>query len=68
MEEKRLKLDLELHVVGDGRRFLNYWDYMYGNDVVAEIIDGNLVMEEGESTKKVTLNEFIQKIIDTKNE
>lgn len=38
----RLKEKLELHFPGDGRLFLNFWDWAHGNDVVVEVIDGKL--------------------------
>lgn len=31
------KYNLELNFPGDGRCFLNFWDSIHGNDVVAEI-------------------------------
>lgn len=42
--EKRLKINLELHVVGDGRTFLNYWNRRNGEDVIAQVKDGKLYM------------------------
>lgn len=64
MEEKRLKIDLELHVVGDGRTFLNYWNAINGDDIIAEIKNGELYQEdeEGNKTVKVSLQEFINKV------
>lgn len=37
-EIPRSKHTIEFHIVGDGREFLNFWDWAHGNDVVAEII------------------------------
>ncbi len=42
--EKRLKINLELHVVGDGRTFLNYWNHRNGEDVITQVKDGKLYM------------------------
>jgi hypothetical protein len=36
------KHTIEFNVVGDGREFLNFWDWAHGNDVVCEIIDNRL--------------------------
>lgn len=58
MEETRLKMDIELHVVGDGRTFLNYWNYVDGEDVVAELKNGELHIGK----KVVSLQEFIDSI------
>jgi hypothetical protein len=55
MEERRLKINLELHVVGDGRTFINYWNSINGDDVVSEIIEGKIFIED----REVSLNEFI---------
>jgi hypothetical protein len=59
MEEKRLKIGLELHVVGDGRTFLNYWDAVNGDDVIAEVKDGKLYMDIEELETEVSLQHFI---------
>lgn len=52
------KYKLEINFVGDGRIFLNYWDYTYGNDVVAEYVDGALYDEKEE----ITLVEFLKRV------
>lgn len=59
MEEKRLKIGLELHVVGDGRTFLNYWDAVNGDDVIAEVKQGKLYMDIDDEEKEVSLQYFI---------
>ncbi len=60
---KQLKIELELHVTGDGRTFLNFWNYMTGDDVTAQVIDGKLHLEnEDETTKVIELNEFIDMV------
>jgi hypothetical protein len=56
--EKRLKINLELLVVGDGRTFLNYWNYLNGDDVVSEIIDGKIYIDD----KEVSLEDFINSV------
>lgn len=49
------KYNLELNIVGDGRTFLNFWESIHGNDVVARII-GDRIYIDG---KKSTIKEFI---------
>lgn len=57
-----MKCNLELNVVGK-QRFLNFWDAMHGNDVVCEIVDGKLLLSLGdEKPKKITLQEFIERV------
>ena len=36
------KHKIELNIIGDGREFLNYWDWAHGKDVVCEIRDGKM--------------------------
>ena len=62
MSEKRLKINLELHVVGDGRTFLNFWNYINGEDVIAEIKDGKLYMDINQTETEVTLQKFIDDV------
>lgn len=57
--EKQLKIGLELHIVGDGRTFLNYWNHINGDDVIAEVKDGKLYMYINDKEKEVTLQYFI---------
>lgn len=60
---KQLKIELELHVVGDGRTFLNFWNWMNGEDVTAEIIDGKLHLNtDVYNSKFIELNEFIDMV------
>lgn len=60
MSEKRLKIDLELHVVGDGRTYLNFWNHTNGEDVIAEVKQGKLFMDiEGKEDVEVSLQQFI---------
>lgn len=62
MSEERLKVEIELHVVGDGRTFLNFWNYENGEDVIAEVKDGKLYMDVNEVETEVTLQMFIDSI------
>lgn len=50
------KYNLELNIVGDGRTFLNFWDAIHGQDVVARII-GDRIYIDG---KKSTIKEFVE--------
>ena len=61
-----MKFEIEYNVVGDGRRFLNYWDWRHGDDVVAEIRNGELFLrvrsdneEEDGTERKVTWEKFL---------
>lgn len=56
------KYKLELNFVGDGKLFLNYWDSIHGNDVVAEIIDNKLFMGEGEEEEEITFAEYLNRV------
>lgn len=53
-----LKIDIEINYVSDGRVFLNFWDYIYGEDVTTEVIDGKLI----ENGKEITITDFIDKV------
>lgn len=69
IEEDLYKLEgkhkLELNIVGDGRSFLNFWDWAHGNDVVCEIRDEKLyytpIDENSKSLpeKEISFNEFL---------
>lgn len=59
MTEKRLKIDIELHVVGDGRTYLNFWNHTNGEDVIAEVKRGKLFMDVEEEEIEVSLQQFI---------
>lgn len=60
----RGKYKLELNFPGDGRCFLNFWDSIYGNDVVIEIINGVLEYTDhdvdGEFYREISFKEFIE--------
>ena len=58
MKNRHYKIEVELHIVGD-RIFINYWDYVSGNDVTTELINGKLHYNKEE----ITLTEFIDKVI-----
>jgi len=49
------KYGLELNIVGDGRIFLNFWDSIHGNDVVARVV-GDRIYIDG---KKSSIKEFV---------
>jgi hypothetical protein len=71
-----MKVDLELiiHEQPDGRKFLNRWDYLKGNDICCEIIDGKLFKSEYDDEgnvlpkKEISFTEFIQLIEQLENE
>jgi hypothetical protein len=65
-----MKVTIELNLPDD-RTFLNYWDYKHGNDVVAQIIDGKIMLsvhsegKEEEELKEVTFMEFIELVVES---
>lgn len=64
MEEKRLKVDVEIHKVGDGRTFLNFWNYMNGDDVIAELKNGKLFSKDDNDNEfEISLQDFVDKVI-----
>ena len=65
-KEVQGKYPIELNIVGDGRIFLNFWDYAHGNDVVAEIINGKLLQRQGNGPKKeIPFKNFIFQVMDS---
>lgn len=62
MEEERLKVKIELLVVGDGRTYLNFWNWQNGDDVIAEVKDGKLFMDINEVETEVSLQKFIDDV------
>ena len=58
MKNRHYKIEVELHIVGD-RTFINYWDYVSGNDVTTELINDKLY----HNNKEITLTEFIDKVV-----
>lgn len=62
------KYELELNFPGDGRIFLNFWDWVYGNDVVAEIVNGQLYYTPPEGEQyEVQLETFLDLVIESIN-
>lgn len=65
---KEFKFDLELHSPGDGRMFLNFWNYHNGDDVTAEIKDGKIYKsddsekEDFEYDKEISFQDFIDQV------
>jgi len=65
MEAK--KFELELHLPGDGRAFLNHWN-PFGKDVCAKIMEGKLFVadydENGDPLpiREVSLAEFLERV------
>ena len=64
MEQQRLKIELELHVVGDGRTYLNFWNWKTGEDVISEVKNGKLYMDINEIETEVSLQQFIDEVKD----
>ena len=64
MEQQRLKVELELHVVGDGRTYLNFWNWKTGEDVISEIKNGKLYMDINEVETEISLQQFIDEVKD----
>lgn len=62
MEQQRLKVELELHVVGDGRTYLNFWNWKTGEDVISEVKNGKLYMDINEVETEVSLQQFIDEV------
>lgn len=66
------KYNLELNFPGDGRCFLNFWDYFQGNDVIVEIKDTRLELtihnEDGtESYTNITFLRYIELVKESIN-
>ena len=61
MEEKRLKVELELLAVGDGRTFLNFWNWQNWDDVTAELKNGKLFHGDDKEVE-ITLEEFVNQV------
>jgi hypothetical protein len=67
------KHKIELNIVGDGREFLNYWDWAHGRDVVCEIKEGRLFKtlydEDGKELpeQEIGFPEFIRLVKESVN-
>jgi len=57
------KYKLELNFVGGGIVYLNYWDYMYGNDVIAEFDNGVLRLDD--EPTEISLTDFLYLVSET---
>ena len=55
-----MKIEVEL-VINSVRKFLNYCDYMHGNDVCCRIEDNKLILM-GDEEKEITLEEFMDMV------
>lgn len=54
-----MKIKLELNIPGDGRKFLNFWNWFNGDDVIAELKDGKIVLHDGDNEREITFEEYI---------
>jgi hypothetical protein len=60
------KENIELNFPGDGRTFLNFWDWAHGNDVVCQIKKGKLMLTEYDKNSKklpereISFQEFLK--------
>lgn len=54
------KYNLELNFPGDGRVFLNFWDHVHGEDVVAELMDGKLIASG--SGREISFDQFVESV------
>ena len=67
-----MKINIEYNIVGDGRKFLNHWDSVYGEDIVCEIINDKLILiihdDEGNILpgREISISEFLSLIEQTK--
>lgn len=52
------KYNIEINFVGDGRIFVNYWDYKHGEDVVARFVDGQLY----DSEEEISFADYLEKV------
>jgi hypothetical protein len=58
------KIEYRRNGDGDGRNFLNYWDWNRGQDVCCREIDGNLFLmdDEGNAGAEITFKEFLRRV------
>lgn len=60
--EDELNVQIELRIVGDGRVYLNFWNWRNGEDVIAEVKNGHLFMDIDKVETEVSLQRFIDDI------
>lgn len=62
------KHNIELNIVGDGRAFLNFWDWAHGNDVVVEIVNGLLYYTPPEGEQyEIPFDTFLEMVAESIN-
>lgn len=61
------KYTIELNLPGDGRTFLNFWDNIYGNDVIAEVV-GPYLEVDGKRVTMLTFLKMIKQSIEKQND
>lgn len=70
----RVEFELIVNENPDGRKFLNYWDYLKGDDICCEIIDGKLFKSEYDDDgnilpkKEISFPDYIKLIEQIKTE
>lgn len=42
----KIPLELVIHEMPNGEKYINYWDNIHGNDICCQIIDGKLFISE----------------------
>jgi hypothetical protein len=58
----KLRIDVEISVEDD-KKYLNFWDYINGNDVTAELVQNKLYQDD----KEITLQQFVDKVVEEVN-
>lgn len=59
----KIKLELVAHGKPDGRRFLNFWNWRNGDDVVCEVIDGKLMLSEHKEADDYATSKKMEKVV-----
>jgi len=63
-----MKAKIEIYINSDDEIFLNYWDSIYGNDIVCHIIDGKIIHHDVDvcglhhRSKEITIMDFIKMV------
>ncbi len=62
-----VKAEIELVINSNGVKFLNYWNYINGDDVTCEIVDDKLILTEFdensiETEREITFFEFVKMV------